>query len=258
MLFKGAFSILKGEGNMNTTNQRVFLHNMYFYKRSFNFEVYTLLQAMINCNVNVLVNGVKGAAVNDLLKSLFDAKNQSGFTLTIGTDLKHLYPKRNIKHMERDDQINEVDVSGVNTMLVNGVDHTNLRLFLKMCKDSQGIGSLEGKTLNYALDELVDLMDDKTSLEEIAAIDFVLTIESSKLVSMSEVILEEGELKLRPFAEYIGGNEYRFTNNVSAQKLIQMKETNYEEAERFTQSLSTYQNELPEHISSRNPYFQAQ
>lgn len=258
MLFKGAFSILKGEGIMNTTNQRVFLHNMYFYKRSFNFEVYTLLQAMINCNVNVLINGVKGAAVNDLLKSLFDAKNQSGSTLTIGTDLKHLYPRRNIMHVESDDQINEVDVSGVNTMLVGGVNQSNLRLFLKMCKDSQGIGSLEGKTLNYALDELIDLMDENSSFEDIAAIDFVLTIESSKLVSMSEVILDDGELKLRPFAEYIGGNEYRFTNNVTEQKLNQMKEINYEEAERFTQSLITYQNDLPEHVSSNNPFYQAQ
>lgn len=256
MLFKGAFSIVKGEDKMNKSNQRVFLHDMYFFKRSFNFEVYTLLQAMINCNVNVLVNGVKGAVVNDLLKSLFDAKHQSGSTLMIGTDLTKLYPHRHIKYMDRDALTTEVDVSGVNTMLVNGINQNNLTLFLKMCKDAQGIASLEGKTLNFSLEELVELKEDQCSIEDIAAIDFVLTVESSKLVSMSEVILEDGELKLRPFAEYIGGNEYRFTNNVSEHKLIQMSATNYEEAERFMQSLSTYHNELTQQNDIQ--YFQAQ
>ncbi|MNW60067.1 hypothetical protein D3C74_380250 [compost metagenome] len=110
-----------------------------------------------------------------------------------------------------------------------------------MCSTGYGLASLEGETLNFALDEAAELLENGSrSKESIGAIDYVLTVEAHKLVSISEVISMDGKHILQPFAEFVGGNEYSFYPCVTASKIAKMRLENFEEAERFVQSIQTY------------------
>ncbi|WP_240416577.1 hypothetical protein [Paenibacillus periandrae] len=232
---------------MSQVQQRQFLHNMYFYNRMFNFEVYTLLQSMINCNASVLVHGRKGSGSDELLKTLFDAKSLGGTTLFLGSEcIKGLYPKRRI--MEFTGSWDGDDFSPAfneaTSVVVNGLTAQNVRPFLEMCKRGQGLAALDGHTVNFALDEIASLLGEDHELQsEIGAIDFVLTVEAHKLVSVSEVIKSDGILTLQPFAVYVGGNEYSFQACVSDNKINKMRNANFEEAERFMLSIRHYEAE---------------
>ncbi|KJD42953.1 hypothetical protein [Paenibacillus terrae] len=231
---------------MKQIHQRQFLHNMYFYNRMFNFEVYTLLQSMINCNSSILVHGRKGSGGDELLKTLFDAKSNSVSTLYLGPDsIKGLYPRRKIMEINSSNieamNVSPLDFGDSTAAVVNGLTASNIELFLSMCSTGHGLASLEGETINFALDEAAELLGNNLrSKESIGAIDYVLTVEAHKLVSISEVISLEGKHILQPFAEFVGGNEYSFYSCVSASKIEKMRLENFEEAERFVQSIKTY------------------
>ncbi|WP_346835874.1 hypothetical protein [Paenibacillus polymyxa] len=231
---------------MKQIQQRQFLHNMYFYNRMFNFEVYTLLQSMINCNSSILVHGRKGSGGDELLKTLFDAKSNSVSTLYLGPDsIKSLYPRRKIMEINSSDfdamNVSPLDFIGSTAAVINGLTASNINLFLYMCSTGHGLASLEGETLNFALDEVAELLENSSkSMESIGTIDYVLTVEAHKLVSISEVISKDGKHTLQPFAEFVGGNEYSFYPCVTTSKIDKMRLENFEEAERFIQSIQTY------------------
>ncbi|GAA0854050.1 hypothetical protein ABER99_20400 [Paenibacillus glucanolyticus] len=229
---------------MEKAQERQFLHNMYFYNRMFNFEVYTLLQAMVNCGVNILVHGRKGAGGDELLNTLFDSKTTTeDITMYLGpVSIKDLYPRRKIYDIGVEQPDGETFLQS-NVAVINGLTRENIQFFLEMCKRGQGLASLESNTLNFALEEADELLRDSTISEEnLNAIDFVLTVEAHKLVSISEVVVNQlGKCELQPISQYVGGNEYSFNSFMSEDKLIKMRNNNYEEAERFLLSIRTYE-----------------
>ncbi|WP_145949612.1 hypothetical protein [Paenibacillus sp. Y412MC10] len=236
---------------MEQIRERQFLHNLYFYERMFNFEVYTLLQAMINCGSSILVHGRSGSGEDGLVSALFDAKSKSGSTLFIGDDsIVGLYPKRNIaEHRSAAGLLEASKVSSSDTIVVRGLNKENVELFLSMCNSGQGLASVESQSLNFVLDEVAELAASPSAdMLDLGVIDFVLTVEAHKLISISEVVKDAGSYTIRPFAEYVRTNEYVFYSNVSEEKIQKMRQYNYEEAERFLLSIRTYEN-------AENPLF---
>lgn len=229
---------------MEQIHERQFLHNLYFYDRMFNFEVYTLLQTMINCGSSILVHGRSGSGEDELLSTLFDAKSVTGTTLFIGDDsIVGLYPKRKIAEYRSTSGIPDAsNENSADTIVVRGLNQENVGLFLNMCKCGQGLASVESQSLKFVLDEVAELASSTSAtLPDLGVIDFVLTVEGDKLISISEVVKDAGSYTIRPFAEYVRTNEYVFYSNVSDEKVQKMKKNNYEEAERFLLSIRTYE-----------------
>lgn len=208
----------------------------------FNFEVYTLLQAIVNCRGSILVHGRKDSGVQELLYALYDAKKNNETTLYVGATIQHLYPMRKI--VEINDPLNSEEVADYKetTAVINGLSKQHIRLYIDACKNGQGMASLEGKTLNFPLDEVEELLIiENLNTTELDNIDFVLIVEAHKLISLSEIVRVDGKATLHPLAEFVGVNEYTFYSDVSEAKLTKMRNNDYEEAERFYKAICTYE-----------------